>query len=68
MLGAAGESGGPMTNDSNIIFGVNPILERIKASSSDIQEFLISDSADGRAVRVIKSEAARLGLRVQFVA
>jgi 23S rRNA (guanosine2251-2'-O)-methyltransferase len=68
MLCAAGELGGPMTNDSNIIFGVNPILERIKASSSDIQEVLLSDSADGRAVRVIKSEAARLGLRVQFVA
>ena len=56
-----------MTNDNNIIFGVNPILERIKACSSDIQEILISDAADRQALRVIKSEAQRLGLRVLSV-
>ena len=53
-----------MTNDNNIIFGINPILERIKAFSCDIQEILISDAADRQALRFIKSEAQRLGVRV----
>lgn len=53
-----------MTNDNNIIFGINPILERIKTFSSDIQEILVSDAADRQALRFIKSEAQRLGVRV----
>ena len=56
-----------MKNDNNIIFGVNPILERIKSSSNDIQEILISERADSRAARLVKSEAARLELRVRVV-
>jgi 23S rRNA (guanosine2251-2'-O)-methyltransferase len=56
-----------MTIYNTTIFGVNPILERIKAFSSDIQEILIADGADRQALRFIKSEALRLGLRVVSV-
>jgi 23S rRNA (guanosine2251-2'-O)-methyltransferase len=56
-----------MTKDNSIIFGINPILERIKASFCDIQEILISDAAERQALRFIRSEALRLGLRVVSV-
>lgn len=61
-----------MLNDNcknkNIVFGVNPVLERFRASTDDIQEVLISDAVDRQPLRIIKSEALRLGLRVVSVA
>jgi 23S rRNA (guanosine2251-2'-O)-methyltransferase len=54
--------------DKNIVFGVNPVLESFRAPTDDILEVLISDAADRQVLRVIKTEALRLGLRVVLVA
>jgi 23S rRNA (guanosine2251-2'-O)-methyltransferase len=51
-----------MVNDENIIFGINPVLEKLKASTSDILEILIADSAGRAPLREISQEATRLGL------
>lgn len=51
-----------MANDENIIFGINPVLEKLKASTSDILEILISDSAGRAPLREISQRATRLGL------
>jgi 23S rRNA (guanosine2251-2'-O)-methyltransferase len=55
-----------MAQNENLVFGVNPVLEKIRASSADILEILISDGSDRVALR-IGQEAARLGLRVVTV-
>jgi 23S rRNA (guanosine2251-2'-O)-methyltransferase len=59
-----------MTNEKNknIIFGVNPVLERFRASTDDIQEVLISEAAGRNVLRAIKSEALQRGVRVVPIA
>lgn len=57
-----------MTNDSNIIYGVNPVLETIKVRSSTIQEILMSTASGRGTLRLINAEAVRLGLRIVWVA
>lgn len=56
-----------MAQNENLVFGVNPVLEKIHASSADILEILISDDSDRAVLRRIGQEAARLGLRVVTV-
>lgn len=53
-----------MSNNENIIFGINPVLEKLKASAKDIFEILISENAERKALRQISHEAARHGLRM----
>lgn len=56
-----------MLNDKNIVFGVNPVLESFRAITNNIQEILISDAANRQILRVIQSEALRLGLPTLLV-
>jgi 23S rRNA (guanosine2251-2'-O)-methyltransferase len=53
-----------MAQSHQIIFGVNPVLEKLNASSEDVQEILISQDSDRSALRNITREAARLGVRL----
>ncbi|HEX9265668.1 MAG TPA: 23S rRNA (guanosine(2251)-2'-O)-methyltransferase RlmB [Candidatus Binatia bacterium] len=57
----------PMSDNENSVFGVNPVLEKLRASAKDILEILISESSDRGALRQISQEAARLKLRVTAV-
>ena len=50
-----------------IIFGVNPVLEKIKASPEQIDKILIAEGSDRGAVRLIRQEAKRYGVGVQTV-
>ena len=56
-----------MTTDENLIFGINPVLEKIKASSGDILEILIAESAARAPLREISQQATRLGLSLVHV-
>ncbi len=51
-----------MTIDENIIFGINPVLEKLKASADDILEILIAESPGRAQLREISQQAMRLGL------
>lgn len=53
-----------MSNNQNIVFGINPVLEKLKASSDDILEILIAENSEGPALRQIAHEAKRRGLRL----
>ncbi|MGH7795678.1 MAG: 23S rRNA (guanosine(2251)-2'-O)-methyltransferase RlmB [Candidatus Binatia bacterium] len=53
-----------MAQSQEIIFGVNPVLEKLNASSEDVQEILISEVSDRSALRNISREAVRLGVRL----
>jgi 23S rRNA (guanosine2251-2'-O)-methyltransferase len=56
-----------MTIDENLIFGINPVLEKLKASSGDILEILIAESAGRLPLREISQQATRLGLALVHV-
>jgi len=53
--------------NSNLVFGVNPVLEKLKASSEDVQEILISEISNGPALRLVRQEARRLDVRLVSV-
>jgi 23S rRNA (guanosine2251-2'-O)-methyltransferase len=53
-----------MKAEPSIIFGINAILEKLKASPDEIAEILISGGAAARALQAV---AARLGVRVSPV-
>jgi 23S rRNA (guanosine2251-2'-O)-methyltransferase len=56
-----------MKNEKTMIFGVNPILEKLKASPWDVLEILMTNGPERSALRSIDAEARRLGLRVTYV-
>lgn len=53
--------------DQNLIFGVNPVVEKLKASSQEVLEILVSGVSDREALRSIRMEAQRLGIRIVSV-
>jgi 23S rRNA (guanosine2251-2'-O)-methyltransferase len=50
-----------MDAQQSVIFGINAILEKLKASPDEVAEILVSG---GSAARVIENEAKRSGVRV----
>jgi 23S rRNA (guanosine2251-2'-O)-methyltransferase len=56
-----------MEQEQNLIFGVNPVAEKLKASLDDVLEILVSDTSDREVLRSICREAQRLGVRVVSV-
>jgi 23S rRNA (guanosine2251-2'-O)-methyltransferase len=50
-----------MEKNQNLIFGINSVIEKLKAASQEVVEIFVSDRAPLRAVR---EEAQRLGVRV----
>lgn len=53
-----------MSKNQNVIFGVNPVLEKLRTSAVDISEVLISEESGRLALRLIRRQAAGLGVRV----
>src|SRR5262245_551729 len=51
--------------NSDIIFGVNPVLEKLKASADEIVEILITGGSDRSVLHQIQEQAERVGVRVQ---
>ena len=56
-----------MDKQPKFLFGINPILEKLKASPHDISEILIAKGSSGSALRGIDTQAKRLGIRVKYV-
>jgi len=56
-----------MENDPYIVFGLNPVLEKLKASPTDVQEILIGKGSERPNLRSIEAIALQLGLRVTYV-
>ncbi|HEY7713426.1 MAG TPA: 23S rRNA (guanosine(2251)-2'-O)-methyltransferase RlmB [Candidatus Binatia bacterium] len=56
-----------MVKNQDLIFGVNPVVEKLKASSEDLVEILVSEVSDRGALRDISRNAARLGIRLTRV-
>jgi len=56
-----------MDNEPKFLFGINPVLEKLKASPHDVSEILIAKGSSGSALRGLNAEAKRLGIRVKYV-
>jgi 23S rRNA (guanosine2251-2'-O)-methyltransferase len=56
-----------MTIDENIVFGINSVREKLRASTKDVLEILVIDSTDRAALRQIREDAERFGLPVTRV-
>jgi len=53
-----------MARGENIIFGVNPVLEKLSAAPDEIEEILVAESGAGAALRKIAELARERRLRV----
>ena len=53
-----------MENARNVIFGINPVLEILRASPNDVSEILIAEKPARSALSAIADEAKRHGRRV----
>jgi 23S rRNA (guanosine2251-2'-O)-methyltransferase len=49
------------------LFGINPVLEKLKASPHDISEILIAKAASAPALGDVRTEARRLEIPVKYV-
>lgn len=56
-----------MENNQNFVYGVNPVLEQLKAAPTDVLEVLIAVGTERPVLRTIAEAARRLGLRVTRV-
>jgi len=53
-----------MATKQNLIFGVNSVLEKLKASPQDVLEILLSNVSDRAAIRQVSREAASSQVRL----
>jgi len=51
----------------SFLFGVHPVLEKLKGSSQEVVEILLAKGSKGRALRSIEEEARRRGVAVGYV-
>ena len=56
-----------MASRTEIVFGINPVQEKLRASPKDVLEILFVEAGDGAALRSIEREAVRHGVRVSRV-
>ena len=56
-----------MSKKQDLIFGINPVLETLKASSQDVMEILVSQSSDRPLLNLIREEAQRRRVRLLSV-
>jgi 23S rRNA (guanosine2251-2'-O)-methyltransferase len=57
-----------MDEELKFLFGINPILERLKATPNDISEILIAKGSSALALQGIEVQARRIKLPVKYVA
>ena len=56
-----------MDKDSDFLFGINPILEKLKASPQEISEILIARGSSTAALRGVDVQARHLGIPVKYL-
>jgi 23S rRNA (guanosine2251-2'-O)-methyltransferase len=56
-----------MDEEPKFLFGINPVLEKLKASPHDISEILIAKGSSAPALRGVDTQARSLGIRVKYL-
>ena len=49
------------------LFGINPVLEKLKASPHDISKILLARGSSAAVLRGVEAQARGLGIPVSFV-
>jgi 23S rRNA (guanosine2251-2'-O)-methyltransferase len=55
-----------MKSASNFVFGVNPVVEILRASPDEVAEIVLADGSLRSTLRSIETEARRLGVKVTY--
>ena len=55
-----------MMSGSNFVFGVNPVVEILRASPDEVAEIVLADGPLRSTLRSIDAEARRLGVKVTY--
>jgi 23S rRNA (guanosine2251-2'-O)-methyltransferase len=56
-----------LDKEPTFLFGINPVLEKLKASPHDVSEIFIAKGSSASALRGVDAQAKRLGIRVKYV-
>ncbi len=56
-----------MDKATEFLFGINPVLEKLKASPHDVSEILIAKGSSAPALRGIDAQARHLGIFVKYL-
>jgi 23S rRNA (guanosine2251-2'-O)-methyltransferase len=56
-----------MDQEQIFFFGINPVLEKLRASPKDILEILIAEGSSAPSLRGVDAQARRLGVPVRYV-
>ena len=56
-----------MENDPYLVFGLNAVLEKLKASPNDVGEILVGKGSERPTLKSIEAIAGQIGLRVTYV-
>jgi 23S rRNA (guanosine2251-2'-O)-methyltransferase len=55
-----------MRNREQSVFGINPVLEKLRASPGDVVEIIMAAPAGYSGLTAVEAEAKRLGLSVTY--
>jgi 23S rRNA (guanosine2251-2'-O)-methyltransferase len=58
---------GSMEKAKNFVFGINPVLEKLKASPDEVLEILFAEGPERQSLRSISVAASQHGVRVTYV-
>ena len=56
-----------MPSKQDLIFGINPVLETLRAASRDMLEILLAEGSERAALNLIRQEAGRRGVQLRAV-
>ena len=56
-----------MDKPPNFLFGINPVLEKLKASPHEISEILIAKGSSAPALRGVDTQARHLGIPLKYL-
>jgi 23S rRNA (guanosine2251-2'-O)-methyltransferase len=56
-----------MDKEPKFLFGINSVLEKLKASPHEVSEIFIAKGSSAPALRGLDAQAKRLGIRVKYV-
>ncbi len=55
-----------MEQENQVIFGIHPILEKLKASPADVTEIIIAEGPSRSTARSVDAAARQVGVRVNY--
>jgi 23S rRNA (guanosine2251-2'-O)-methyltransferase len=55
-----------MNHETELIFGIHPVLEKLKACPNDVTQVIIANGSSGGATKAVDATARKFGLEVSY--